>query len=172
MRIAALIIALILHAHAAPQTKARVDQGPVWPAHGTITTPFVRSGPERHPGIDIGELHSLRVVAAVPGRVELVGEPGGYEGYGNVVVVASRGYEELYAHLAAWSVKPGEEVQAGEHLGTAGCTGLCTGTHLHFEVRKNDVAVSPLLTVLRPLVAPKLLPLPVVDRGPLQKPLF
>ncbi|HEX3806146.1 MAG TPA: M23 family metallopeptidase [Gaiellaceae bacterium] len=175
MRIAALIIALLLHAHthAAQQARPQVDQGPVWPAHGTITTPFVRNGPRRHPGIDIGELHSLRVVAAVPGRVELVGEPGGYEGYGNVVVVASRGYEELYAHLAAWNVKPGEEVQAGEHLGTAGCTGLCTGTHLHFEVRKNDVAVSPLLTVLRPLVAPKpeLLPIPAVDRDPLQKPL-
>src|ERR1700679_814158 len=112
MRIAGLIIALFLHAHTGQQARPQVDQGPVWPAQGTITTPFIRDGPRRHPGIDIGELRSLRVVAAVPGRVELVGEPGGYEGYGNVVVVASHGYEELYAHLAAWNVKPSEEVQA------------------------------------------------------------
>jgi murein DD-endopeptidase MepM/ murein hydrolase activator NlpD len=31
----------------------------------------------------------------------------------------------------------------GERLGTAGCTGICTGTHLHFEVRENGVAVDP-----------------------------
>jgi len=34
-------------------------------------------------------------------------------------------------------------VAKGELLGIAGCTGYCTGTHLHFEVRENGVAVDP-----------------------------
>ena len=44
----------------------------------------------------------------------------------------------LYAHLARVAVEKGELVQRDERLGTAGCTGLCTGTHLHFEVRNEQ----------------------------------
>jgi murein DD-endopeptidase MepM/ murein hydrolase activator NlpD len=154
MGIAALIIALVLHAHPV-QHRQKVDTRPVWPAQGTITSPFGHTEGRWHPGIDIGELRSLDVVAAVPGRVELVGEPTGYEGYGNVIVEQSAGYQEVYAHLSAWQVKPGEVVRPGERIGTAGCTGDCTGTHLHFEVRRDGTAVSPLATVLRQLVAPR-----------------
>jgi murein DD-endopeptidase MepM/ murein hydrolase activator NlpD len=79
----------------------------------------------------------------------LVGEVQGYEGYGNVVVVRSRDYQEIYAHLAAWRVHIGQSIVPGQDIATAGCTGFCTGTHLHFEVRKNGEAVSPFATVLR-----------------------
>jgi murein DD-endopeptidase MepM/ murein hydrolase activator NlpD len=153
MGLATLVTALVLQAHAmhAPAVQAK----PVWPAQGTITTPFVRAGALRHPGIDIGILRSLDVRAAVAGRVLVVGRPTGYEGYGNVVVVQSRrGYEELYAHLSSFDVRPGEKLTPGREIGVAGCTGWCTGTHLHFEVRHDGVAVSPLTTVLRPLVHP------------------
>ena len=44
----------------------------------------------------------------------LVGEVQGYEGYGNVVVVRSRGYQEIYAHLAAWRVHIGQTVVPGQ----------------------------------------------------------
>jgi murein DD-endopeptidase MepM/ murein hydrolase activator NlpD len=152
MGLATLVTALVLHAHAmhAPAVQAK----PVWPAQGTITTPFVAAGYARHPGIDIGILRSLNVRAAVAGRVLLVGQPTGYEGYGNVVVVQSHGYEELYAHLSSFEVHPGERLTPGREVGIAGCTGSCTGTHLHFEVRRDGVAVSPLTTVLRPLLNP------------------
>jgi murein DD-endopeptidase MepM/ murein hydrolase activator NlpD len=163
MGIAALIIALVLHAHPV-QHRQKVDLRPVWPAQGTITSPFGRDGARWHPGIDIGLLRSLDVVAAVPGHVELVGRPVGYEGYGNVIVERSAGYEEVYAHLSAWQVHPGQRLLPGERIGTAGCTGDCTGTHLHFEVRRDGTAVSPLVTVLRPLVAPR----PVVHRPTLR----
>lgn len=153
MGIAALVIALVLHAHAPSQVRPTVVQ-PVWPAQGTVTTPFGREpGGGWHPGVDIGILRSLVVRAAVPGRIVAVGEPAGYEGYGNVVVERSRGYTELYAHLAAWRVHVGERLWTGERIATAGCTGWCTGTHLHFEVRRDGVAVSPFATVLRPLLA-------------------
>jgi murein DD-endopeptidase MepM/ murein hydrolase activator NlpD len=115
----------------------------VWPARGIVTSPYGRDGFRWHPGLDIGVLRSLAVRAAVPGRVVAVGEPRGYEGYGKLVVVRSRGYTELYAHLARWKVRRGERVRAGERIATAGCTGVCWGTHLHFEVRREGRAVSP-----------------------------
>ena len=116
-----------------------------WPATGTVTSPFGDDGGRWHPGIDIGILRSLAVRAAEPGRVMAVGERHGYEGYGNVVQVAlGRGYTALYAHLAGWRVRVGDEVEAGQRIGTAGCTGWCSGTHLHFELRLHGVPVDPL----------------------------
>jgi murein DD-endopeptidase MepM/ murein hydrolase activator NlpD len=81
-----------------------------------------------------------------------VGRPVGFEGYGNVVLIRSSAHtEELYAHLASFVVHPAERVHSGERIATAGCTGMCTGTHLHFEVRRDGTAVNPLTTVLRSL---------------------
>jgi murein DD-endopeptidase MepM/ murein hydrolase activator NlpD len=112
-----------------------------WPARGTITTPFGAG----HPGIDIGILRSLTVRAAQPGTVVAVGQPLGFEGYGNVVEVADgRGFTSLYAHLAGWRVRVGQQVWPGQRIGTAGCTGWCTGTHLHFEMRRFGLPVNPL----------------------------
>jgi murein DD-endopeptidase MepM/ murein hydrolase activator NlpD len=152
MGVAAIIVALVLHTHAG---RAQVlPAQPVWPATGTITSPFGRDGYRWHPGIDIGMLRSLTVRAADPGVVENVGEPAGFYGYGNIVEVRYGKYDELYAHLSSWHVKIGQKVRAGEAMAIAGCTGFCTGTHLHFEVRLHGVAVSPLATVLRALVSP------------------
>ena len=116
-----------------------------WPAQGTVTSPFGNDGGRWHPGIDIGILHSSAVRAAEPGRVVAVGERRGFEGYGNLVKVAlGNGWVALYAHLAGWRVRVGEHVAAGQRLGTAGCTGWCTGTHLHFELRRFGRPVDPL----------------------------
>lgn len=74
-----------------------------------------------------------------------VGERRGYEGYGNVVEIAlGRGFTALYAHLAGWRVRVGGSVHAGQRIGTAGCTGSCSGTHLHFELRLRGRAVNPM----------------------------
>ena len=48
-----------------------------------------------------------------------------------------------YAHLSEVGVKVGEQVLSGQRLGLAGCTGWCTGTHLHFEVRSQGTAFDP-----------------------------
>jgi murein DD-endopeptidase MepM/ murein hydrolase activator NlpD len=106
-----------------------------------ITTPFSSA----HPGIDIGILRSLEIRAAQPGTVIRVGRPRGFEGYGNVVQIADgHGFTSLYAHLSGWRVRVGDYVQAGQRIGTAGCTGWCTGTHLHFEMRERGRPVNPL----------------------------
>jgi murein DD-endopeptidase MepM/ murein hydrolase activator NlpD len=69
---------------------------------------------------------------------------------GNVVqVTLGGGYTALYAHLAAWNVRVGDEIEAGQPIATAGCTGSCTGTHLHFELRHGDRPVNPMRFRLR-----------------------
>jgi murein DD-endopeptidase MepM/ murein hydrolase activator NlpD len=140
----ALVLPLVVAAPASAHTDAPRQLAFSWPADGTVTSPFGRDGARWHPGIDIGTLRSLRVTAAAPGRVARVGEQPGFEGYGTIVEVdLGGGYTALYAHLSATSVHRGEQVTAGEPLGTAGCTGWCTGTHLHFETRLDGRPFDP-----------------------------
>ena len=115
------------------------------PAVGSLTDGFGTRWGRLHAGIDIGILRSLDVSAAAAGTVVATGYLAGYEGYGNVVIVdLGRGEENLYAHLSRVDVRAGSHVEAGQRLGLAGCTGSCTGTHLHFELRVNGAPVAPL----------------------------
>jgi murein DD-endopeptidase MepM/ murein hydrolase activator NlpD len=140
----ALLVAFALARTPVPPAQP-VPTWSAWPASGTVTSPFGDDGGRWHPGLDIGILRSLTVQAAQPGRVIAVGPQTGFEGYGNVVEVAlGDGYVALYAHLADWRVRAGEQVVAGQRLGSAGCTGSCTGTHLHFELRHDGEPVNPL----------------------------
>ena len=142
--VAAAALALCVPATAWAHTDSPRQLTLAWPAQGTVTSPFGDDNGRWHPGLDIGILRSLEVTAAAPGVVTEVGEPAGFDGYGNIVEVdLGGGFEALYAHLASWSVRVGEPVWAGEHLGEAGCTGWCTGTHLHFELREDGTAVDP-----------------------------
>ena len=116
-----------------------------WPADGTVTDGFGPRWGRAHLGIDVGILRSLDVVAAADGLVVGAGWLPLYEGYGNVVLVdVGGGYSTLYAHLARADVRVGEWVVAGRRLGLAGCTGSCTGTHLHFELRHGGEPIDPM----------------------------
>jgi murein DD-endopeptidase MepM/ murein hydrolase activator NlpD len=141
---AGAVLALAFAAPAAAHTDSPHQLALTWPAQGTVTSPFGWDGARPHSGIDIGILRSLDVRAAAPGRVTAVGYQTGYEGYGNLVLVdVGRPFETLYAHLARATVRVGQVVAAGERLGIAGCTGWCTGTHLHFELRRSGQALDP-----------------------------
>jgi murein DD-endopeptidase MepM/ murein hydrolase activator NlpD len=61
----------------------------------------------------------------------------GYDGsYGNkTVITLEDGTEIWYCHQSSFGVSEGEEVDAGEVIGTIGSTGNVTGSHLHLEVR-------------------------------------
>lgn len=143
---AALGAAFVFCAPAAAKTDGPAPLAFTWPAEGTITGWFgEHRGSHVHPGVDIGILRSLRVRAAAPGVVTATGTPVGYEGYGNVVVVRTGGLYALYAHLESTKVHRGEWVAGGQPLGVAGCTGWCTGTHLHFELRDRGTVIDPLL---------------------------
>jgi murein DD-endopeptidase MepM/ murein hydrolase activator NlpD len=142
--VAAGVGALALAGPAAAHTDGGQGLYLEWPASGTITRGYGYDGAEWHPGIDIGTLRSLDITAAAPGVVEAVGYAPHYEGYGEVVLVdLGDGLEALYAHLSWVTVKEGDQVFAGQKLGNAGCTGYCTGTHLHFELRERGEAFDP-----------------------------
>jgi murein DD-endopeptidase MepM/ murein hydrolase activator NlpD len=141
--------ALLFPASAAAQTDAGWQLALSWPAQGTITSPFGRDGYRWHPGLDIGILQSLDVRAAVDGMVVLAGYMPGYDGYGAIVGLQhGYGYSTLYAHLSRPLVHPGERVRRGELIGIAGCTGWCTGTHLHFELRYDGLPIDPTLLMV------------------------
>jgi murein DD-endopeptidase MepM/ murein hydrolase activator NlpD len=149
-RLGAAVAAALTVLCCAPAALGMTDGGQglslLWPASGTITRGFGYDATmqEFHTGIDIGSLRSLDVRAAGPGVVAATGYASGFEGYGNVVLVdMGSGIEALYAHLASVRVAVGDVVWPGELLGHAGCTGWCTGTHLHFELRDDGVAFDP-----------------------------
>jgi murein DD-endopeptidase MepM/ murein hydrolase activator NlpD len=120
-----------------------------WPAEGRLNSPYGWDAGRPHSGLDIGVLRSLEIRAAEEGVVTRVGWVTGYEGYGLIVEVQlSERYSTLYAHLSRATVRVGQRVSAGERLGLAGCTGWCTGTHLHFELRDREVPIDPM-----PLIA-------------------
>jgi murein DD-endopeptidase MepM/ murein hydrolase activator NlpD len=139
------VLVLVWPASAVAHTDGERQLEFSWPANGTVTSPFGQDGARWHPGLDIGILRSMDVTAASPGVVTRVGYQPGYAGYGEVVEVnVGDGYSVLYAHLAVAGVKVGDYVTAGERIATAGCTGWCTGTHLHFELRVHGRPMSPL----------------------------
>ena len=145
----ALVVSFLFLA-AAPSASARTDDAArlqmIWPANGTVTTHFGEwRGQRRHDGIDIGMLRTLRLRAVTRGVVRRTGYLGGYEGYGLVVLLDLPGpYTALYAHLSNVQVSRGQRVHKGQRLGLAGCTGSCSGTHLHFELKRAGVSVNPL----------------------------
>ncbi|MBM2809306.1 MAG: peptidase [Chloroflexi bacterium] len=111
-----------------------------WPARGGISTEFGDGG---HSGIDIMANTGDPVAAAAPGIVTMALESD--YGYGwRVEIDHGGGIGTLYAHMSAFTVKPGERVIQGQRLGYAGSTGVSTGPHLHFEVRLAGVPTDPL----------------------------
>src|SRR4029078_1167132 len=73
-----------------------------------------------------------------------VSQAGTESGYGNIVCIQhAGGVSTCYAHLSAIGVSKGPYVHVGDVIGKVGCTGNCTGPHLHFEVRQNGTATDP-----------------------------
>ncbi len=92
-------------------------------------------------GLDIRAQAGAQVRAVAPGRVA---HAGWFKGYGNLVIVDhGDGYHTLVAHLGSMSTAMGEDVQAGELLGTVGDTGSLKGPYLYFEIRERGRPVDP-----------------------------
>lgn len=53
-------------------------------------------------------------------------------------------YKTLYAHMDKILAKKGQKIKRGDVIGYLGNTGLSTGPHLHYEVRKNDKPIDPI----------------------------
>ncbi len=115
-----------------------------WPIEGAILREFSARGGKKafHDGIDVAGEKGKAVRAAAAGKVIFAGQ--GPKEYGLTVIVYHTGrWTTTYAFLDAITVKEGEKVKPGERLGKLGQTGLARQPTLHFEVRRNRVALDP-----------------------------
>ncbi|MDQ3644686.1 MAG: peptidoglycan DD-metalloendopeptidase family protein, partial [Actinomycetota bacterium] len=142
---------------AGPDRKAQAPDGPptaappasgscgtlrlLSPVKGVRTSPFGPRGGRNHDGVDIAAPTGTAVRAAECGVVTVRGVQGGY---GNMVCVEhSTRFETCYAHLSSFAVDGGQTVRRGQVIGYVGCTGSCTGPHVHFETRVDGRAQNP-----------------------------
>ena len=119
----------------------------IWPVNGPITSPFceVRAWERCHPGVDIGVPAGTPIRAAASGKVTLLQSAGASGGYGNFTCVShTSSLSTCYAHQSSFATSLGANVSQGQVIGYVGCTGLCFGDHLHFEVRVNGAVTNPL----------------------------
>ncbi|MDE2291124.1 MAG: M23 family metallopeptidase [Elusimicrobia bacterium] len=101
-----------------------------------------------HDGIDIAADMGVPVHASAAGRVIYAGH--GLRGYGNVVILRhDAGTTTLYAHNEKLKVKVGQWVKQGQVISLLGSTGHSTGPHVHFEIRKRNVAENPRLLLAK-----------------------
>jgi murein DD-endopeptidase MepM/ murein hydrolase activator NlpD len=118
------------------------SSGFIWPVSGPITSPFGMRWGTLHPGIDIGVPSGTPVHAAASGTVIWCGW---MSGYGNLVMIDHHnGLATLYGHNTSIAVSCNQQVSQGQVVSYSGCTGFCTGPHVHFEVRLHGSPVDPL----------------------------
>ncbi|WP_269502059.1 M23 family metallopeptidase [Burkholderia sp. IMCC1007] len=101
-----------------------------------------------HTGVDLAAPTGRTVRASERGVVSYIGtQPGGYGKY--VVVRHGGGYASYYAHLSAFepTLRTGMRIARGQRVGAVGSTGTATGPHLHFEVRRHNRPVDPVVLV-------------------------
>ena len=111
---------------------------PRWPAQAPLTSPYglrtLGSRLDMHHGVDLGVPAGTPVHAMAGGTVTLAGPR---RGYGLAVMIDhGGGWITMYGHLQRVDVTTGDRVRAGARVGLSGSTGLSTGPHLHFEVRR------------------------------------
>lgn len=112
----------------------------VWPVPAGSISQYYHAG---HLALDIAASYGSPVVAAQGGTVSSAG----WRTNGGGLVVSinhGNGMTTVYNHLGSVWVSAGQYVGAGQGIGGIGCTGICTGPHVHFEVIVNGVINNPL----------------------------
>jgi len=129
-----------------PRHGTVTDEDPrfAWPLQGVVTRNFDQEGQRRHDGIDIAAPQGTPIQAAADGQV--IYSDWGPRGYGRLVILR-HGIDlvTIYAHNERNLVREGQFIRRGEHIATVGNSGRATTYHLHFEIRRKTVPVSPLV---------------------------
>lgn len=118
------------------------------PLNGRYTDRFgkrvhpITGRPNYHKGQDIAAPTGTSIRAARSGRVTFAGK---MKGYGRLVIIRhSGGFSTWYGHCSRLIVKSGQRVKMGQLIAKVGQSGLATGPHLHFEIRKGGRPLDPL----------------------------
>ncbi|MFQ4144120.1 murein hydrolase activator EnvC family protein [Chlorogloeopsis sp. ULAP02] len=149
--IAALIQQKIAAAAAKTNSQKNFIQGTgifAYPSNAPTSSPFgwrihpILGYRRFHAGLDFAASYGSTIRAADSGTVIFAGW---YGGYGRAVIINhGNGITTLYGHSSELYVTEGQSVQREQAIATVGSTGLSTGPHLHFEVRKNGTPVDPM----------------------------
>ena len=124
-----------------PQAGSR-RQPFTWPVRGKITARFDPRHDSLNDGIDISAPSGTPVRATLAGQVIYSDK---LRGYGNLIILRHRGgYASVYAHNRRNLVRQGQKVTRRQVIAEVGATGRVTTPHLHFEIRRNNVARDPL----------------------------
>ncbi len=95
-----------------------------------------------HEGLDFTAPRGTPIYASANGVVKTAGV---HNGYGNTVIIDHQnGYETLYAHMSKINARSGATVKRGQVIGYVGSTGLSSGPHLHYEIKKDGVKINPI----------------------------
>jgi murein DD-endopeptidase MepM/ murein hydrolase activator NlpD len=113
--------------------------GLVWPVPAGSISQYFHAG---HLAIDIAAQYGSQVLASQNGVVTSAGWRNNGGGY-VVEIDHGNGMRTLYNHLGSIWVTTGQAVFAGQGIAGVGCTGLCTGPHVHFQVIVNGVIDNP-----------------------------
>lgn len=120
----------------------------IWPVQGIISSYYgwrihpIRKKKQFHTGIDIAVPQGTPIYAAKTGEVIYSGWA---DGYGYLVIINHNDNSQTYyAHNLDLLVKKGDTVRQGKIISLSGTTGVSTGPHLHFEIRKNGRHLDPL----------------------------
>jgi murein DD-endopeptidase MepM/ murein hydrolase activator NlpD len=120
----------------------------IYPIRGVLSSPYgwrndPISGVRRyHAALDLAAPTGTPIKAAMDGKVATLGFNSVYGKY--IIISHGGGFQTLYAHMSATSVRQGASIQQGVKIGEVGSTGYSTGPHLHFAVFKNGKAMNPL----------------------------
>ena len=115
--------------------------------HFQISSPFgIRQHPIHkqlrfHAGVDVKASLGMVVKATAPGVISQVGYDRGLGVF--VRIQHAFGFETTYGHLSGYCVRPGQIVTRSEQIGKVGQTGLATGPHLHYTIKKNGSMIDP-----------------------------
>ena len=112
----------------------------LWPVIGGTISQYYHAG---HLALDIAAPYGSTVVAAQSGVVTSAGWRNNGGGY-VISIDHGNGMITVYNHLGSMWVSAGQYVSAGQGIAGVGCTGMCTGPHVHFEVIVNGVIDNPL----------------------------
>jgi len=120
----------------------------VTPVLGRMTSPYgyrddpITSGEDEfHVGVDLSAEIGTPVLSFAAGTVDFIGESSGYGLY--IQIDHGNGITTFYCHCSQLCVQKGMQVSAGQMIAKTGDTGNTTGPHLHMEMRRHGILLTP-----------------------------